>query len=240
MTSHGKPQGFSLISLLVGLVVSMIVILGSMALFNSTLQSNTRASQDARITGERATGLLVAHMELQGAGFGIPSAQPENHLRLISGAALTANQGSNTAKVSGGANQTIGTNGTYTGNALIWSQEVNGQNTCTGLFAPSKASIDASSEMLPPSLYLLRSQNCSSTTEDLNWVPHALVAENPTLRNARAFSFIIRHEPCQGLGIAGEGYLEATISTRHSTGSTQADNESVDLATTTCLLNFPQ
>ncbi|MFC3606584.1 PilW family protein [Stutzerimonas tarimensis] len=233
MTPRYHQHGVSLTSLLVGLVVSMIVILSSMALFNNTLQSNTRSSQDARLTGERATGLLVAHMELQGAGFGIDNAQPGTHLRLISGATLTGAPPTNGAL--SGTPQNIGS-GQRTGNALIWSQAPNlstGQVTCTGLYAPATGDLG---------LYLLRSQPCSDATEDLTWDAQPLITdgENQPFRKVQEFTFTVRHQDCQGLGVAGQGHLEVTLNTKHSTGATKADSDAIDLSSTTCLLNFPQ
>lgn len=66
-----RQQGVSLISLMIGLLVSMIVVLGMMTVFRNTIQTVVPASEAARSDGERVSGLLAAHMMLHDAGFGI-------------------------------------------------------------------------------------------------------------------------------------------------------------------------
>lgn len=232
MTPHHQQSGVSLISMLVGLLVSMIAVLGIMALFNTTLHSNARSSQDARLTGERATGMLIAHMELQGAGFGIPNAAPGTHLRLLSDATLAWSNDGSTAKLSGTA-QDI-SSGERSGNALVWSlAEDLSTRHCVGLYAPSTAD---------RGLYLLRSQTCNDANANLDWHVQPLVVDfqDQPFRRIQDFTFVVRHHDCQGLGITGEGHLEVTLNTKHSTGAAQSDNDAIDLSSTTCLLNFPQ
>lgn len=67
--SRQKQQGLSLISLLVGLFISMLCILAGLTLYRSTLRLSTDAKLDAQIDGQVTSALLTLQHELQNAGF---------------------------------------------------------------------------------------------------------------------------------------------------------------------------
>lgn len=78
--------GMSLISLMIGILISMMGILAGFMLYQNmvkvTLQTRTDAAQD----GQLASAMLSLQLELQSAGFGIDkAATPGPHLALISG-----------------------------------------------------------------------------------------------------------------------------------------------------------
>jgi Tfp pilus assembly protein PilW len=76
----------SLISLMIGMLISMIGVLAGFILYQNmvkvTLQTRTDAAQD----GQLASAMLSLQLELQSAGFGIDSAtNPGPHLVLVGG-----------------------------------------------------------------------------------------------------------------------------------------------------------
>lgn len=79
-------DGMSLISLMIGILISMIGILAGFMLYQNmvkvTLQTRTDAAQD----GQLASAMLSLQLELQSAGFGIDkAASPGPHLVLVAG-----------------------------------------------------------------------------------------------------------------------------------------------------------
>lgn len=78
--------GMSLISLMIGILISMIGILAGIVLYQNmvkvTIQTRTDAAQD----GQLASAMLSLQLELQSAGFGIDKvAKPGPHLALVAG-----------------------------------------------------------------------------------------------------------------------------------------------------------
>lgn len=79
-------RGMSLVSLMIGMLISMIGVLAGMVLYQNmvkvTLQTRTDAAQD----GQLASAMLTLQLELQSAGFGIDKvANPGPHLVLVAG-----------------------------------------------------------------------------------------------------------------------------------------------------------
>lgn len=68
-----RQRGLTLISLMIGLVLSSLCILAMLGLYRNLVQAAVVATQDANQDGQLAAGLLSAQMELQSAGFGIDS-----------------------------------------------------------------------------------------------------------------------------------------------------------------------
>jgi Tfp pilus assembly protein PilV len=79
-------HGMSLISLMIGMLISMIGVLAGFMLYQNmikvTLQTRSAAAQD----GQLASAMLSLQLELQSAGFGIDKvASPGPHLVLVAG-----------------------------------------------------------------------------------------------------------------------------------------------------------
>lgn len=66
-----KQHGMTLVSLMIGTVLSMLTILAMLALYKNLIQVAVEATQDASHDGGLASALLTAQMELAGAGFGL-------------------------------------------------------------------------------------------------------------------------------------------------------------------------
>ncbi|WP_205343136.1 PilW family protein [Denitrificimonas caeni] len=71
MRRINNQRGFTLISLLVGTVLSLLTIVAMLALYKNLVQVAVIATQDANHDGGLASALLTAQLELQSAGFGL-------------------------------------------------------------------------------------------------------------------------------------------------------------------------
>lgn len=65
-----KQNGFTLVELMVGLVVSMLCMIMMLMLFKQVSQISMSSSQDAEYDAQLQTGLLVAQRFIQNAGYG--------------------------------------------------------------------------------------------------------------------------------------------------------------------------
>lgn len=208
-----QQRGISLISLLIGLLVSTVVIIGMMMIFRNTIQTTVPSSESARSEGERVSALLAAHMMLQDAGFGTNGVQAE-HLAELSAAAFSGT--------------TLSATGS--GTAVVWRKSIGTTHICEGLYA------DASGELLR-----LSSSNCGSTGINLasiNWTSTPLVRE-ARLREAddvdRVLEISIVPQSCSPFGVSTSitGVVVARLTYSVNVGGTGQEIES-----TTCLVNF--
>lgn len=220
MFSIYRQTGVSLISLMIGLLISMVALLGMLSLYGTVVKSTVQSTRDARVAGDRSSALLMAGVQLQGAGYGIDSATRGADLVLLAGAALAENGASG---LSGGTSVT----GSGDGNTLIWRTRPDGVNTwCSGLHAPSSAE--------QAGLYLLQSQPCSSLTSPDEWKVHPLLIDNSDAVDSGLPVRISLTEHgasgCSALGIAGAGGISASLH--------MVDRNGNQITSTTCLLNF--
>lgn len=81
---HGQ-QGMTLISLMVGLLLSMISILAAFTLYKSLVQVSIESRTDALQDGQLASAMLSLQLEVQSAGYGIASDEPGTHVQLVAG-----------------------------------------------------------------------------------------------------------------------------------------------------------
>ena len=71
----GKTQrGVTLVSLLIGMLISIFSVLSILALYKNLVTVSISATTDAAHDGQVATALLTAQLELQNAGYGINNA----------------------------------------------------------------------------------------------------------------------------------------------------------------------
>ena len=66
-----SEKGFTLISTMIGLLISMGVILTTLTLFKSLVVISIKSKQDAFQDGELSTGFTTLQMMVQSAGFGL-------------------------------------------------------------------------------------------------------------------------------------------------------------------------
>lgn len=78
MVSKSKQQGLSLISLMVGLFISMLCILAGLTLYKSTVRLSTDAKISAQLDGQITSALLTLQLELQNAGYRVADANADD------------------------------------------------------------------------------------------------------------------------------------------------------------------
>ncbi|MFY7863967.1 PilW family protein [Roseateles sp.] len=169
-----SQRGLSLVGLMVGMVISLVAVLGALALYRSSSQTLfgdgglvLSAKQDAQL----ASGLLSAQIALQEAGYGITTPSPTTHFVLLSNALFDVN----TLKLSG-SKLSLGSTATQ-GNAVLWAANRGLSNyttdyRCAGLL------VDSSSR----AFYLLQSTGACSTISTqwsaITWQRSTLVAHD--------------------------------------------------------------
>lgn len=164
--SAPRQRGVSLISLMVGLAISMFAVLGALALYRSAgkaMYDQGGLVRNASIDGQLASGLLSAQMALQGAGYGISNAASGTDLLLLANASFANDRLSGDIRPPSVAGAT--------GNALVWAEQSGGSYRCFALL------IDTQNR----SVRLLQAANaCSplsgSWNAALNWSSRSLVA----------------------------------------------------------------
>lgn len=213
-----RQAGVSLVSLLIGVFISVVALLGMLTLYGSTVKSTIGSTRDARTAGERSLALLVASVQLQGAGYGIDEIKRSSDLLLLAGVTLDR----------GGKNLSGGTvvSGEGDGNTLIWIAEIDGSTLCSGLHAPSETKIGG--------LYLLRPRLCTTPNIAGTWDVQPLIVDNSDAVDSRLHMTLslIEHESsgCSVMGITGLGKVSIRLSMK--------DRNTNQLDTTTCLVNF--
>ena len=119
-------RGIMLISLMTGLVISMILVLATLMLFQRMVRATTAARSDAQADAQHSAAFLSAGIATQEAGYGIDAAQAGTHLVVLSGAALAGSTLSGTPVALGA-----------TGNAAVWAENATGTSRCSALLAPN-------------------------------------------------------------------------------------------------------
>ncbi|GGA03230.1 hypothetical protein [Dyella caseinilytica] len=192
-----RSGGFTLISMLVGLVIGVLSIAAMLVLYRSLItaaqQINTQAANDGQI----ATSSLVSQQQLQQAGFGISSAAPGTDLVVLTGAALAKGQLSGTAAASYGA--------TVTGNAVIWGYNPTGISgtpnpsgyLCEGLIVTNSVINGVSRSVLQ----WLSPVGCSNAAQwqSVNWQGNQL-ASIPTASIGTSLNFQVTPATCWPYG----------------------------------------
>ena len=78
-----RQSGQTLISMMVGLVISLITIAAMLVLYKTMITVSADASRSALRDGQVSAGLLAAQMDLQTAGFGVdPTASVDDRLLI--------------------------------------------------------------------------------------------------------------------------------------------------------------
>lgn len=73
-----QQKGMSLISLLIGLLISVLCILGSLTLYKNLIHVATESKLDSGHDGQLASAMLMIQLEVQSAGYGIDGAGVEH------------------------------------------------------------------------------------------------------------------------------------------------------------------
>lgn len=216
MTMHAtllsRQRGVSLISLMIGTVISMILVVGALVLFQNTAKRTAEARQDILSDAQRTSAFLSAGITLQDAGFGISTPTVGTHLVWLRNATFSGSTLAGTA-ISAGTALTAGV--AY---AIVWSENITGTMRCSAILAP-----------LTGGLSKLGPVNCANAAawSSLTWTVNTL-SDTP----ATPVSIQLQAINCQPFGITtNEGTLQVTFRANNSNG--------VELSANQCLVNFP-
>ena len=216
-----RCQGFSLISILVGLLISLIVISGSMLAFRASLHQIVPAATNADDDGQRMSGLLRAGRLVQGSGFGLSSPALGGDIRVLSGAVLTGSSLAGTAQAGSPA----------IGNAIIWRQDTSVGN-CT---VAANCSCYGLLSSLSGGLQLLFNTSCSG------W-PTPTWSNELLMDDGRQVQITVTDAACNPFGIAASetsgvnGIKTVTFSTTMSTEMSAGTETAI--TSTYCLANL--
>ncbi|MFY8326880.1 hypothetical protein [Pseudoalteromonas sp. ZZD1] len=184
-----KQHGISLISLLIGLLISSITLIGMMMIFRNTIQTTVPASESSRSDGERVSALLSSHMLLQDAGFGITDAAYNTHLRILNDDTLVALDA-----LSGSI---------ATGNTIVWLSDIAGSIQCNGLRADTSGG--------------LWRVSCDNTMGNITPNTRLVLPSQYSTDDVEPITIVATRAPCWPFGIGVEGSIKITLVVQNST-----------------------
>lgn len=115
--------------MMIGLVISSLSILAMLSLYRNLVHQAADSIVHSNLDGQVAAGLLTAQIELQSAGFGIPSAAVNQDLMLLAGASLSPG-----GMLSGTIQNILGSE--QEGEAVVWgSNPTRSAYLCSALLA---------------------------------------------------------------------------------------------------------
>ncbi len=210
-----------MISLMVGLLVSMVVALAMMSMFKVSSRFTSQAGQDAAADAQVTSALLRASIATQDAGFGLADATLGAQLTVLTDASLSSN------KLVGNV-APIGARG----NAVLWAMQTGAASQCAGLLF--KDASDASG-----GLYYLGPVDCNggnvSTWAALTWTS-TLWTERPANQPNAAYkqtkiSFSATSSVCKPFGLTtNTGKVMMAIASTNRSGAALLEQQ--------CLFNF--
>jgi hypothetical protein len=222
-------RGMSLISTMVGLVLSMIAAIALMYAYRGIAMSAGTSLQATWKQDQSAAGSLQFMMTVEQAGWGDgPTATPpggrsNTDIVLLSAATLS---GSTLA----GTTATISSS-PQTGNALIWDSQISGAMQCSALLLPpSNASNGGAIVLLGP-------QACANAAAwaSTTWSAQGTVAKAGTFGSA---TFSVQTSSCWPFG-GGPGAQPAVQVTLNNAGESSVSGVSGAPANSICLVNIP-
>ncbi|MEJ2794469.1 hypothetical protein WAE56_13725 [Iodobacter sp. LRB] len=189
-----SQSGVSLISMMVGITISLITALAMLTLFRHSIRITADTTQISKQDAERTSAMTIAPILLQDAGFGINNARVSDNIIALKGAAFSASKLSGTVAASG-----------ETANALIWLRNLGTNFECSAIFAePGKG------------LMLLGPINCTglSTWSTASW------ASAKPLASLGTFNFVLSNTAgtCSQFGYASLGRATVTIQSNNAIG----------------------
>lgn len=206
-----RQHGLSLISLMVGLTISMIVILATLMLFQRTIRVTAEARRDAQADAQRSAGFLSAGIAVQEAGYWIEDAKLGRELIVLKNADFN---GSTLSGSPAGLGES--------GNAVVWAEKSTGLVRCSALLALDSEDAGGILKLGPVS--------CTDVTlfSDLTWTVKRL-----TDFPSASISIMLQNSECSPFGIlntAAPDKIRIIFSSPNSNG--------VVLKSSHCLLNI--
>ena len=201
---------------MVGLLVSLLAVMGTMALYRTVMHTTSESTVYARLSGDRSASLLAAHSYLQEAGFGVEDATPGTDVALCT-------PGNPDGDLRGSGCVPAGR-----GSLVLW-RLVDGSMQCAGLHITEGGGLE-----------YLQPQPCAGALSTGSWPVtqrRVLFAPGPTAAGFVALELV--DEACQALGVAGEGSLRVRLEAEHPVAADlSSGSESVPIYSSTCLVNF--
>ncbi|MCV2348508.1 PilW family protein [Paucibacter sp. Y2R2-4] len=227
-------SGLSLISLMVGMVISMMAVLGALALYRSTTQTvfgDGGLVRNSVQDGQLASGLLSAQIALQGAGYGLTTPSTGSHFLLLTNALLNPD-----AMTLSGTVLNV-TAAAQNGNAVVWISNPNlsansADYRCSGLVS------DPSTR----ALYLIQSSgSCNPLNTQwskITWLRRTLI-ESSVLAQAVTLS-VQKDSACWPFGAVPQAISKvaapsASVTVRLGYGSSVTGSSNTY---TSCLANL--
>lgn len=209
-----RTRGFSLVSQMVGLLLSTLVMLSLLAVFRVSAQATTDVRLGASGDEQLAAALPRALVLLQDAGYGAASPAYGTHLVVLSGATLSGSTLAGTAVAAGAA-----------GNAVVWAADAGGGMRCTGLwFDPATTGTGGLKQLGPVACASAAAWNA------LAWTSAPWVA-SPAARPLPAVGFTAVAGACSPFGLqALAAQMRIVVTAATAAGA--------PVAAPQCLVNF--
>lgn len=225
-------QGFNLVSLMVGVSLSMISILALLSLYKNLIGVSVQSIQDSRQDGQIAAAVLTAQRELLNAGFRVDATPVQ--IVLLNDASLSNGTLSGTPRAIDAATSTT----PATGNAMVWTYKptATGSAVCAGLLMKKDTGKETGT--------LLRLQgatNCALVSQwsTTTWTSTPLIEANQPAAFFSAF-----YSPCWPFGKtvdATVSHLQVMMTAATSTvdiNSSEPQPAYVKSKSTTCVPNL--
>lgn len=180
MYSKKNQLGVSLISLMIGIFISMMCILASMTLYKHLISAATETKLGTIHDGQIASAMLTTQLEVQAAGFGIDDAD-NSHIQVV--------DGGNTQQV-------------------YWRYFKSPDYICRGLNEDQE--VDNNSGITYRRLTVIKADNCdaASALAGLNWQLQAVLGrwaqvgpvDTYITNNQTLFNFQLANDNCSPFG----------------------------------------
>ena len=233
-------QGVTLVGLMVGLVISMLVVVGMMTVFRTVVQATLQSRQTAAEDDRRVSALMRMALHLQDAGFGLQAPAYGAQLLVLSGASLAlASDG--TYRLSG---TRVEPDENAASNAVLWAYDLSasasGTVQCAGFVYEAA---DNAADNAAARLVYLAPANCSGVAladlSTLAWTRQTWL-QGSEAEPVPSLHFALRTGECRPFGIGGgRGGLAIRVLTARSGDDTQNKSDAIAVEAAQCLVNFP-
>lgn len=187
-----RQRGISLVSLLVGMVISLVTTIGLLQIYHQSLKVTTGSVSSNINDSQLASILLRTGDAVADAGYGITTPTFGTHIVALTGASLSGSTLSGTVAAAGVA-----------ANAVVWATLTGAQIQCAGFLVPASGG-----------LIYLTPANCT------NAAAYGAVAWSSTTVNtttSASTTFTLTQQSCQPYGITNtSGAYTVTLATTNS------------------------
>ena len=201
LTSEHSQRGITIISLLVGLVISMLCILASLSLYKNLIFVAAESKVDAMHDGQVSSALLTLQKEVSSAGYGIDGADADD-IKVRRVAASAPNPG------------TI---------ELLWRYTSGGVTVCRGVMETAETRVAGGTSYRTLNIRTATA-GCDQTVDltTLNWTTVTTIGQWPVIgglathitNNQTLFNFVVSEQVCSPYGAGDQStHLNVFVST---------------------------